>query len=83
MNPVFDRTLAAFATAVAGIALMLALGHSPAHANQKPELAQVAKAELVPTVSTPACPAVRPRPLRVSLPDFLNLGAPRRARTEV
>ena len=78
-----SRLLFPLVVAISGIATMTALGHAPSACS---------------TAAAQKCPRVAPvvlpdsnlagtrvaRPLRVSLPDFLNLGAaPRRSAAEV
>ena len=83
MYRTMSRLLFPLVVAISGIAAMTAMGQSPetcrtAEAPKCP-LAPVAIPERLPADNLGASRTARP--LRVSLPDFLNLGAPMRRRS--
>ena len=83
MYRTMSRLLFPLVVAISGIAAMTAMGQSPdtcrtAAAPKCPPLVPVALPERMPADSLVGSRTARP--LRVSLPDFLNLGAPMRNR---
>ena len=81
-----SRLLFPLVVAITGIATMTALGHPPstcstAEAQKCPRIAPVVLPDNLPADNLAGSRVARP--LRVSLPDFLNLGAAPRNRSVV
>jgi hypothetical protein len=83
MYRTMTRLLFPLAVAISGVAFMTAVGQTPAAcgADQAQKCARIAPVALPEKLPVENLVGARvARPLRVSLPDFLNLGAaPRRA----
>ena len=81
-----SRLLFPLVVAISGIATMTALGHAPetCGAESAQRCAKVAPVSLPDKLPAERVAGSRlARPLRVSLPDFLNLGASPRGRSAV
>jgi hypothetical protein len=86
MYRTITRLLLPLAFAVAGVAMMGALGHAPqgCASAQARTCASTINPQGFPTaLPGDGLTVSRARPLRVSLPDFLNLGAPRHSHAEL